>query len=630
MDRISIWALAILIILVIIPMADSEDQEWTQIKQALVQFMDKLSPANATSRDGNWGWNMSSDPCRDKWEGVTCDRKNSVKKIVLETSNLTGVLDANSLCMVKSVGVVSLKKNNITGLLSEDIGNCRDLTHLYISGNDFSGELPESLSHLNNLKRVDISNNNFNGVLPDFAKISGLISFLAQNNRLDGQIPDFDFFNLKEFNVSNNNFSGSIPDVNGLFGKDSFSGNPKLCGKPLQNACPPAIPTSVMPKKSKKSSSEKLLLFSVCIVLGLVVVCFFLFKLAIKKKIREDNEKGGNKKIAANDAASTVPSTTISSGELMAGGGHKMAEYSLSSVESGMAPPLVVLTSPLLRGLSFEDLLRAPAILLVRGKNGSLYKIMLDRGVNLVVKRIRNSGISREKFKTRLTQIDQVKCRNVLPAVAFYCSRQEKLLVYEYQPNGSLFNLLHGSSNGQIFDWGSRLSVAEIIAESLAFMHQELHEHGIAHGNLKSMNILFNMSMEPCISEYGIMEIENQDQSHLSPNSGIESSKAGHAGSTFKGDVYGFGVILLELLTGKLVQQNGLDLPRWVHSVVSEEWTVEVFDEALIQEGASEERMVKLLQVAMQCINERPSMSRVSAMIKSIKEEEERSVSSDP
>ncbi|XP_068306379.1 probable inactive receptor kinase At2g26730 [Pyrus communis] len=629
MDRISIWALAILIILVIFPMADSEDQEWTQIKQALVQFMDKLSPANAASRDGNWGWNMSSDPCIDKWEGVTCDRKNSVKKIVLETSNLTGVLDANSLCMVKSVGVVSLKNNNITGLLSEDIGNCRDLTHLYISGNHFSGELPESLSHLNNLKRVDISSNNFSGVLPDFAKISGLISFLAQNNRLDGQIPDFHFFNLKEFNVSNNDFSGPIPDVNGQFGKDSFLGNPKLCGKPLQNECPPAIPTPVMPKKSKKSSSKKLLLFSGCIVLGLVVVCFFLFKLAIKK-IREDKEKGRNKKIAANDAASTVPSNTISSGELMAGGGHKMAEYSLSSVESGMAPPLVVLTSPLLRGLSFEELLRAPAELLVRGKNGSLYKIMLDRGLNLVVKRIRNSGISREKFKTRLTQIDQVKCRNVLPAVAFYCSRQEKLLVYEYQPNGSLFNLLHESSNGQIFDWGSRLSVAEIIAESLAFMHQELHEHGIAHGNLKSKNILFNTSMEPCISEYGIMEIENQDQSHLSPNSGIESSNAGHAGSTFKGDVYGFGVILLELLTGKLVQQNGLDLPRWVHSVVSEEWTVEVFDGALIQEGASEERMVKLLQVAMRCINERPSMSRVSAMIKSIKEEEERSVSSDP
>ncbi|KAM0979588.1 hypothetical protein ACFX13_015707 [Malus domestica] len=639
MDRIPIRVFAILILLVIFPVAYPEDQEWIQIKQALVQFMDKLSPVNAVPTNGNWGWNMSSDPCRDKWEGVTCDGKNSVKKIVLETSNLAGVLDANSLCTVKSVGVVSLKNNKITGQLTEEIENCRDLTHLYISGNQFSGDLPASLSQLNNLKRVDISNNNFNGELPDFSKISGLITFLAQNNQLDGKIPDFDFFNLKEFNVSNNNFSGPIPDVKGLLQNDSFFGNPQLCGKPLQNACPPAPQTSIMPKKSRKSWFEKLLLLSGYIILGLVVVCFFLYKLVSKKKIREDEEKGRNKKIAANDAASTVPSTTISS-SVKDGSGQKTSEYSLSSVENGMAPPLVVLTSPLLRGLSFEELLRAPAELLGRGKNGSLYKVMLDGGVNLVVKRIRNCGISSEKFKTRMTQIDQVKCRNVLPAVAFYCSRQEKLLVYEYQPDGNLFNLLHGSSNGQIFDWGSRLSVADIIAESLAFMHQELHEHGIAHGNLKSMNILFNMSMEPCISEYGIMEVENQDGSLLSPNNGIESPNTGHADSTFnadstfKGDVYEFGVILLELLTGKLVQQNGLDLPGWVHSVVKEEWTVEVFDKALIQEGASEERMVSLLQVALQCINstpnDRPSMSRVSAMIKSIKEEEERSISSDP
>ncbi|ONI08414.1 hypothetical protein PRUPE_5G176900 [Prunus persica] len=631
MNGFPTWALAILIFL-IFQMANSEDQDLKQLKQVLVQFMDKLSPGNSV-RDVKWGWNMSSDPCRDQWEGVTCDKQNYVKKIVLEMSNLTGVLDADSLCMVQSLGVVSLKNNKISGLLSEDIGNCRDLTHFYISGNQFSGDLPDSLSQLNNLKRIDISNNNFHGELPDLPKISGLISFLAQNNQLDGQIPDFDFSNLKVFNVSNNNFSGPIPDVKGQLTKDSFSGNPKLCGKPLPNTCPP-VPTSIMPKKkSNKSSSKKLLIFSGYIILGLVFVCFFVYKFISKKRTREYEEKGGNEKIATADTASTVPNT-ITSSEFNADGVPKTAEYSLTSVETGMVPPLVVLTSPLLMGLSFEELLRAPAELLARGKNGSLYKVMLDDGVNLVVKRIRNCGISSEDFKTRMKKLDQAKCRNVLPAVAFYCSRQEKLLVYEYQPNGNLFNLLHGSSNGQIFDWGSRLNVADIIAESLAFMHQELREDGIAHGNLKSMNILFNMTMKPCISEYGVMETENQDQSFLSPNNGIESSNAGHAYSTFKDDVYGFGVILLELLTGKLVQQNGFDLPRWVHSVIEEEWTLEVFDKALIQEGASEERMVSLLKVALQCINpssnDRPSMSRVSMRLKSIKEEVERSISSDP
>lgn len=184
-----------------------------------------------------------------------------------------------------------------------------------------------------------------------------------------------------------------------------------------------------------------------------------------------------------------------------------------------------------------------------------------------------------------------------------------------------------GSQIGQVFDWGSRLSVAATIAEALSFMHEELSEDCIAHGNLKSMNILFNKTMDPCISEYGLMVVENQDQSLVSPLNSFEYSP-------FKVDVYGFGVILLELLTGKLVQVNGFDLPKWVHSVVREEWTVEVFDKALITEGASEERMVNLMHIALKCINpsprERPTMNKVSQMINAIKAEEEKSMSFDP
>jgi len=253
-----------------------------------------------------------------------------------------------------------------------------------------------------------------------------------------------------------------------------------------------------------------------------------------------------------------------------------------------------------------------------------------EQGTTLAVKRIKDWSLPSNDFKLRMKRLNHVKHPNLLPVVAFYCSRQEKLLVYEYQPNGSLFKLLHGMPMGQTFDWSGRLGVASTIAEALAFMHDELHADGIAHGNLKSSNILFNKNMEPCISEYGLMTMDNSDSSPLTNN--IFQFKADQNESGFKADIRALGVILLELLTGKMpmVQNNGMDLATWVVSVVKEEWTVEVFDRALIREGASEERMVNLLQVAIKCVDRspdsRPSINQVASMINNIKEEDERSI----
>lgn len=181
---------------------------------------------------------------------------------------------------------------------------------------------------------------------------------------------------------------------------------------------------------------------------------------------------------------------------------------------------------------------------------------------------------------------------------------------------------------GQVFDWGGRLGVAATITEALSFMHQELLKDGIAHGNLKSSNILLTRNMEPCISEYGLMMVNDEDQSSVASfNRQVGPSSA------FKSDIYGLGVILLELLTGKMVQNNGLALAQWVLSVVQEEWTVEVFDKTLIQEGASEESMLNLLQIAVKCVDRspeaRPSLNQIALMINNIKEEEERSIVSE-
>ncbi|XP_008781039.2 probable inactive receptor kinase At2g26730 [Phoenix dactylifera] len=614
MEKIPTWVISISFPLLLL-LTYSANAEKDDVKLSLISFLRKLSSNNSRT-DLELGWNASLDPCLNGWAGVDCKDTNTVRKIVLEGLGLDGSIDAGLLCKAESLTVVSLRDNELHGQLPPEISNCTELTGLYLGGNRLSGSLPTSLSLLSNLKRLNISFNNFSGELPpDLPRISGLKTFLARNNSLDGTIPQLDFSNLKEFDVAYNRFSGPVPEGAGL---ESLVGNAGLCGEPLPAACPPApSPSPGEKKKSKNLSADKAIMFSGYIALGLVVLLFFTYKLVYRRKA--DAKKDGSEKKAADS------STKSSSGSKTAA---SRSEYSLpASNESpaAVSSSLVVLVNPTTKELKFEDLLKAPAELLGRGRFGSLYKVMIDDTTALAVKRIKDWAISAEDFRKRMERIDRVKHPNVLSAVAFYCSTQEKLLVYEYQKNGSLFKLLRGSQNGQAFDWGSRLSAAGGIADGLAFMHQELHDYGIGHGNLKSSNILIKTNMDPCISEYGLMT-KNNHQSPPAPSDNIQ-------GSILKADIYNFGIILLEMLTGKVTQNNGSELARWVNSVVREEWTVEVFDKALLSSGAGEDQMVQLLQVALKCTNPspdaRPSMNQVATMIDAIKEEDERSIASE-
>lgn len=172
-----------------------------------------------------------------------------------------------------------------------------------------------------------------------------------------------------------------------------------------------------------------------------------------------------------------------------------------------------------------------------------------------------------------------------------------------------------GHIEGKIeFPWKVRLSIAVGIARGLDHIYKS--DPGIPHGNIKLSNILLNENKEALISEYGYWNMVDPKSASLQRSSnGYGSYTAPEKCSSEKGDVFSFGVILLELLTGKIVENSysgGLDLPKWVKAMVREEWTGEVFDKEIAKVGMY---AFPLLNVSLKCVahfaENRPSMAEV-------------------
>ncbi|XBI95698.1 hypothetical protein VPH35_032104 [Triticum aestivum] len=284
--------------------------------------------------------------------------------------------------------------------------------------------------------------------------------------------------------------------------------------------------------------------------------------------------------------------------------------------------------SSTLTGQSFEleDLLQASAEVLGKGTVGTTYKATLDSGYELVVKRLKDVVLPKAEFEQHVTQIGAIQNKHVVPLRWYYYSKDEKMVVYDVILMGSLAKVLYGDqgSSPAPLDWEQRSAISLAAARGVEYIH--LAGPSSCHGNIKSSNILLTGTHDACVSEHGLIAL------------GMSSSVSGYRAPELinnrrvsqKADVYSFGVLLLELLTRKAPtnsrkDQEGVDLPRWVCSVVREEWTAEVFDVELIgrdQKDGEEECMVRLLQLAINCCsqdaNSRPTMPKVVQQIEEI------------
>lgn len=169
-------------------------------------------------------------------------------------------------------------------------------------------------------------------------------------------------------------------------------------------------------------------------------------------------------------------------------------------------------------------------------------------------------------------------------------------------------------------------------AKGLAFLHGASNSEP-SHQHLTSSNILVDSEGDARISDFGLLQLLASSSSSFNSTSHIVAPKSLNSntsgGTTQKCDVYSFGVILLEILTGRPAEDGEISLPRWVQTVVTEEWTSEVFDTELLRSKEMEDEMFALLQVALLCVarepKDRPKMTMVYRMIEDIRDRGSRS-----
>ncbi|XP_073044859.1 probable LRR receptor-like serine/threonine-protein kinase At4g37250 [Primulina eburnea] len=612
---------------------------------------------------------------------------------------------------LKNLRVLDLSDNALSGNLPRNLTSLQNLTSVFLQNNYLSGSL---LGGFDSVQALDLSSNLINGSLPPEFGGSDLAYFNISFNRISGEIPP-EFASRIPGNAtidfSFNNLTGPIPESFLFFNQEtkSYSGNPELCGKPLSNPCtfpssiatqpnasipesPPAI--AVIPqfidsipsvgegaaagnqpqRKENKLKIATILGIVVGDVVGIcVVAAVFLHVYHLKKPKTTNNEaKEGKDFDWASSASSTEGhnwlktwpclkkqqnSATEENEETSSDSSHASnlnKNHEMHATQEKKKGELVTFDGN--QELEMESLLKASAYILGASGSSIMYKAILEDGTALAVRRIGESGVERFRdFQNQVRVIAKLVHPNLVRIRGFYWGAEEKLVIYEFVPNGSLANARFrkaGSSPSHL-PWETRLKIAKGVARGLCYIHEKKH----VHGNLKPSNILFGPDMEPKIGDFGLERLVSGENSSKNGGStrnfGSRRSTASRdsfqdfaSGATpspspsaicvspyqapeslrslkpnAKWDVFAFGVVLLELLTGKVVLTTdemgpGLIIGASTSAEEDKGKVLKMADAAVRAElEGKEEALLALFKLGYNCVapvpQKRPSMKEI-------------------
>ncbi|PIA37584.1 hypothetical protein AQUCO_03000269v1 [Aquilegia coerulea] len=536
----------------------------------------------------------------------------------LHNNYLTGTLADDPTQVPSKLGQLNLSNNRLSGSLPSSIGNFSGLQTLLLSGNRFTGKIPAELGQLKHLLKLDMSRNNFTDGIPPQIGNCVLLAYLdLSQNQLSGPIPVqitqihiLNYFNIswnyldqslpKEIGAmksltsadfSHNNFSGRIPETGqyAYFNSTSFLGNPQLCGS-YGNSCNNSSTSSeqLNTRHNTKSVPGK---FKLVFALGLLG-CSLAFAIAAIIKTRSVKRKN-----------------SIS---------WKLTAF--QKLEFG--------SNDILECLKENNIIG-------RGGAGIVYKGVMPNGEQVAVKkllRISNGSSHDNGFSAEIRTLGRIRHRNIVRLQAFCSNKETNLLVYEYMPNGSLGEILHGKRGGYL-QWDTRLKIAIEAAKGISYLHQDCSPL-ILHRDVKSNNILLDSQFEAHVADFGLAKFlqDNGTSECMSAIAGSYGYIAPEYAYTLKvdekSDVYSFGVVLLELVTGKRpvgdFGEEGLDIVQWAKMKTnwSKEGVVKIIDQRLSDVPLNE--AMQVFFVGMLCVQEqsveRPTMREVVQMLAQAKQ----------
>ncbi|KAL6888498.1 hypothetical protein ACP4OV_009524 [Aristida adscensionis] len=484
--------------------------------------------------------------------------------------------------------VLNLGGNKFTGKIPPEIGQLKALLSLNISFNRLTGPMPPSICNLTNLQMLDLSSNNLTGVIPE-------------------ALENLHFLSI--FNVSNNDLEGPIPTGGqfSTFQNSSFGGNPKLCGSMLSRRCSSAKAPLVSTKQRNKKAIVAIalgVLFAGAAILLLLVVLFVSVRVKNFRDKRRSEDNGDVEIVAFNSSTEHV---------------------------------LVIMRQ--VRGeenkLTLSDILKATnnfdtEHVIGCGGYGLVYKAELPDGCKLAIKKLNGEMCLMEReFTAEVEALSMAKHDNLVPLWGYCVQGNSRLLIYSYMENGSLDDWLHNRDDdaSTFLDWPMRLKIAQGASSGLSYIHNVCKPH-IVHRDIKSSNILLDKDFKAYVADFGLSRLILPSKTHVTTELvgtlGYIPPEYGQGWvATLRGDMYSFGVVLLELLTGRRpvpVLTTSKELVPWVLEMRAGGRQIEVLDPTLLGAG-HEEQMLMVLEVACKCVNHnpttRPAIKEVVACLES-------------